>query len=77
MRSAMDAIEPRDIFYRNIQQSTALKSDVAEFERMAPADPRKNLEFLLDCMDRYIERDTKETNFNRKYPKAGWQRCSR
>ena len=64
----MDAVELRDIFYRKIQYSTALKSDVAEFERVAPADPRKTLELLLDCMDRYIERDMKETNFNLKYP---------
>ena len=64
LRSAMDAIELRDIFHRNIQHSTALKSDVAEFERMAPADTRKTLEFLLDCMDRYIEREMKEAIFN-------------
>ena len=77
LRSAMDAIEHRDILYRKIQHSTALKSDVAEFERMAPADPRKTLEFLLDCVGRYIERDVKETSFNLKHPQASWQMCSR
>ena len=46
-----------DIFWKEIRPSQKLQADINEFDRMREDDSRKNLRWLIDAIDRLLQRE--------------------